>query len=151
MTINTKQSVTGFIATDPQLSTTEVGEARFFARFGQDNFRHEEDGSFTKLEPTFSNLVLYRTTAERAYERFVKGDQFVAEGYVHPYEYERDGQNFAGEEFVATKIGHDTAQTRYTVDRSPRTPAQSTPSSKLSRAFDSPQQRPGNDAPGLGR
>ncbi|SCX05970.1 hypothetical protein [Corynebacterium jeikeium] len=36
------------------------------------------------------------------------------------YTYERDGQTIAGEEFVAKKIGHDTARTRYDVDRTPR-------------------------------
>ena len=151
MAIHTQESVSGFIASDPQLSTTELGDSRFFARFGQERFRHEVDGSFTKLEPTFSNLVLFRTTAERAYERFVKGDQFVAEGYVHPYTYERDGQTIKGEEFVAKKIGHDTARTQYEVDRTPRTPTQAPEPRTQSRAFEAPPQRPGNNAPGLGR
>ena len=37
----------------------ERGDARFYARFGQENFQREEDGTFTKLEPSFGNLVLY--------------------------------------------------------------------------------------------
>ncbi|HBS75316.1 MAG TPA: single-stranded DNA-binding protein, partial [Microbacterium sp.] len=47
---------------------------RFYARVGQENYRRETDGSFTKLEPDFHNLVIYRASAERAYERFAKGD-----------------------------------------------------------------------------
>ncbi|HBR88968.1 MAG TPA: single-stranded DNA-binding protein, partial [Microbacterium sp.] len=78
MAIRTQQSLTGFIATDPQLTYTEKGEARFYARVGQENYRRETDGSFTKLEPDFHNLVIYRASAERAYERFAKGDSFVA-------------------------------------------------------------------------
>lgn len=120
MAIRTQESLSGFIASDPQLTYTERGNARFYARFGQENFQREEDGTFTKLEPSFGNLVLYRATAERAFERFTKGDQFVAEGYAHDYTYERAGQTIAGEEFVAKKIGHDTARTRYDVDRTPR-------------------------------
>lgn len=120
MTIRTQESLSGFIASDPQLSYTERGDARFYARFGQENFQREDDGTFTKLEPSFGNLVLYRATAERAFERFTKGDQFVAEGYTHNYSYERAGQTVVGEEFVAKKIGHDTARTRYDVDRTPR-------------------------------
>lgn len=81
MAIRTQESLSGFIASDPQLTYTERGDTRFYARFGQENFQREEDGSFTKLEPSFGNLVLYRATAERAFERFTKGDQFVAEGY----------------------------------------------------------------------
>ncbi|MBN9176946.1 MAG: single-stranded DNA-binding protein [Microbacterium sp.] len=121
MAIHTQESFTGFIASDPQLSHTAKGEARFYARVGQEHYRREPDGSFTELETTFHDLVAYRTTAERAHERFAKGDSFVAEGYTHPYEYERDRQTVQGEEFVAKKIGHDLARTSYEVDRNPRT------------------------------
>lgn len=151
MTIRTQQSISGFIASDPQLTQTERGDARFYARFGQENFRREDDGTFTKLETSFHNLVLYRATAERAYERFSKGDSFVAEGYLHEYSYEREGQATDGVEFVAKKIGHDTARTQYSVDRSQRAASQDAPSRGQSRAFESPQKRPSTDAPALGR
>lgn len=155
MAIRTQQSISGFIATDPQLTQTERGEARFYARFGQENYRREEDGSFTKLEPSFSNLVLYRATAERAHERFAKGDNFVAEGYAHEYTYTRDGQQINGEEFVAKKIGHDTARTRYDVDRTPRHASAAAERENVTReqnhAFDPPQARPATDSPLLGR
>ena len=151
MTIRTQQSISGFIASDPQLTQTERGDARFYARYGQENFRLEDDGSFTKLETSFHNLVMYRATAERAYERFQKGDSFVAEGYLHEYNYEREGQAIKGQEFVAKKIGHDTARTQYSVDRSPRAASHDSPARGQSRAFESPQKRPGTDAPSLGR
>ena len=140
MAIHTQESHSGSIATDPQLTYTERGEARFYARFGQESYRREQDGTFTKLEPDFGNLVMYRATAERAYERFTKGDQFVAEGYTHDYEYERDGQQITGTEFVVKKIGHDTARTRYDVDRSPRAQAVDRGgSSRETPGFKSPQ------------
>lgn len=120
MAIHTQQSISGFIATEPRLTYTENGTARFYARFGQEHYRREPDDTFTKLEPTFSNLVLYNASAERAHERFTKGDSFIAEGKINTYQYERDGQQIDSEEFVARKIGHDTARTRYTVDRTPR-------------------------------
>lgn len=151
MAIRTQQSISGFIASDPQLTETERGEARFYARFGQENYRREDDGTFTKLESTFSNLVLYRATAERAYGQLAKGDQFVAEGYVHSYEVEREGQTVADEEFVAKKIGHDTARTHYNVDRSPRSPGEPATSRTQNRAFESPPQQPTTGTPVLGR
>ncbi len=151
MTIRTQQSISGFIASYPQLTQTDRGDARFYARYGQENFRREEDGTFTKLETIFHNLVMYRATAERAYERFAKGDNFVAEGYLHEYSYDREGQAAEGEEFVAKKIGHDTARTHDEVDRSPRITERDAPEREPSRAFESPQKRPGNDAPTLGR
>lgn len=118
MAIHTQQSLSGFIASNPQLSFTDRGDARFYAKIGQEHFQRNDDGSFTKLETTFHGLVQYRRAAERSYAAFAKGDKFVAEGYIHPYEYTNaDGQAVQGEEFVAKKIGHDTARTTYTVDR----------------------------------
>ncbi|MEX1145063.1 MAG: single-stranded DNA-binding protein [Acidimicrobiia bacterium] len=121
MAIRTRQSVTGFIASDPQLTFTTGGDARFYAKVGQEHYRRNDDGSFTKLDSTFHDLVIYRRTAERAYAAFAKGDTFVAEGYVRTYEHEVDGQTRQGEEFIATKLGHDTARTSYIVERTRRT------------------------------
>jgi len=118
MTIPTQMSLHGFIATAPQLNFTGSGVARFYARVGVEHFRKETDGSFTKLDPTFHDMVMFKATAERAYARFRVGDQFVASGYVNEYELDRHGQVEAREEFVARRIGHDTAHTRYDVDRS---------------------------------
>src|SRR5699024_1619773 len=53
MSMHTQTSVSGFIASDPQLSETSKGDARFYARFGQEHYRREDDGSFTELETTF--------------------------------------------------------------------------------------------------
>lgn len=60
---------------------------------------------------------MYRRSAERAFAQLAKGDNFLAEGYVHPYTYERDGQTITGEEFVAKRLGHDAARSMYAVDR----------------------------------
>lgn len=69
MTIPTQMSLHGFIATAPQLNFTGSGVARFYSRIGVEHFRKETDGSFTKLEPSFHNLVMFKATAERAYAR----------------------------------------------------------------------------------
>jgi len=117
MAIRTQQSLSGFLVTDPELTITSKGEARFYAKVGQEHFTRNDDGSFTQLESTFHNLVQYRKAAERSYERFAKGDHFVAEGYVHEYDHDIDGQTQHAEEFVAKKLGHDAARQNYTVDR----------------------------------
>ena len=128
MTIPTQMSLPGFIATAPQLNFAGNGVARFYARIGVEHFRKETDGSFTRLDPTFHDMVMFKATAERAYARFRVGDQFVASGYVNEYELDKNGQVEAREEFVARRIGHDTARTRYDVDRSPnRQPEQQGP------------------------
>ncbi|POH66087.1 MULTISPECIES: single-stranded DNA-binding protein [Cryobacterium] len=119
MTLHTQQSLSGFIASEPQQSVTENGDTRFYVRVGQPHFRRE-GGGFTPLEPSFHDLVAYRATAERALTRFAKGDSFVAEGYVRSFQVEREGEVIDREEFVAKKIGHDLARTNYDVDRARR-------------------------------
>lgn len=119
MTIPTQMSLPGFIATAPQINFTNNGGARFYARVGIEHFRKETDGSFTKMEPTFHDLVAYGKTAEHAYDRFKVGDNFVASGYINEYELDRHGQAEAREEFVARRIGHDLARTKYEVERAP--------------------------------
>lgn len=120
MTLHTQQSLSGFIVSEPQHSVTEGGDVCFYVRVGQPHFRHEATGSFTALEPTFHDLVAYRATADRALTRFAKGDSFVAEGYVHTYQVEHNGETLEREQFVAKKIGHDLARTNYEVDRTRR-------------------------------
>jgi single-strand DNA-binding protein len=120
MVFHTQQSLSGFIASEPQRTVTEHGDIRFYARVGQPEFRREDDGSFTALEPTFNDLVAYRATAKRALARFGKGDSFVAEGYIRTFQTERDGELIEREEFVAKKIGHDVVRTDYDVDRTRR-------------------------------
>lgn len=121
MSINTKPSVTGFIASEPKRSETREGKTKFYARFGQPHAQRNEDGSFTPLEPTFSNLVAYGETAEWALENLHKGDSFLAQVNQRDYSYERDGQQIQGQEFIANKISHDSARHDYIVDRTPRT------------------------------
>ncbi|MFB7893669.1 single-stranded DNA-binding protein [Microbacterium sp. NPDC056044] len=120
MALRTQQSISGFIASEPQHSTMENGDTRLYVRIGQPHFRRNADGTFTEMEPTFHDMVAYRATAERALTRFAKGDSFVAEGYTRTYPIERDGQVVEAEEFVAKKLGHDLARTNYDVDRSRR-------------------------------
>jgi single-strand DNA-binding protein len=119
MVIPTHQSLSGFIATDPQMSFTRQDEARFSARVGVRHGRRLEDGTFEELPPTFHSMVMFGRSAERAYEQFKKGDSFVADGRVREFTYESGGQQQSGEEFVARKIGHDSARSRVTIDRTP--------------------------------
>jgi len=119
MTIPTQMSLHGFIATAPELNFTGKGHARLYARIGVEQFRKEVDGSFSKLDPTFHDLVMFDRSAERAYPRFKVGDQFVASGYIHEYEMEKNGGSEIREQFIARRIGHDCARTRYSVDRTP--------------------------------
>ncbi|MGO1553035.1 MAG: single-stranded DNA-binding protein [Micrococcaceae bacterium] len=122
MTIRTKQSLSGFVATDPELTFTSNGDARVYMRVGQPQARFEQDGTFTQLDPEFTDLVMFRRSAELAHEQFRKGDNFIAEGEALTY---TGGDGTEREQFVASRIGHDNNITRYTVDRTP--PERDTP------------------------
>lgn len=156
MDIHTQQSISGFIASTPQLGYNAQGQARLYARFGQEHFDRNPDGTFTQLESTFHDLVMFRASAERAHERFRKGDNFIAEGYVREYEATRDGEQVQTEQFVAKKIGHDTARTRYEVDRTPRTsveqdaPAQQLTAQQASPEFQPPERSNASPSSSLG-
>lgn len=117
MTIPTQMSLSGFIASNPQLTFTSNGVSRFYARIGVEHARKETNGSFTALEPSFHDLVVYRTSAERAYAQFRKGDQFVASGFIQEYDIEKEGATIRREEFVARHIGHDASRMKYEVMR----------------------------------
>ncbi|HEY0888650.1 MAG TPA: single-stranded DNA-binding protein [Nocardioides sp.] len=83
-------SLVGFIASAPELHFTKAGAECCRMRVGVEQWRKEVDGSFTKLAPTFHDMVAFESTARETYARFRKGDSFVASGYVH--EYEIDGR-----------------------------------------------------------
>jgi len=117
MSIPTQMSLAGFIASDPDLRYTTAGAEHVRVRVGVEQWRKEVDGRLTKLDPTFHDMVAFKSTARETYARFRKGDSFVASGYVHEYEVERDGRSVIKEEFVARKIGHNANKTAYKVQR----------------------------------
>src|SRR4051794_30980207 len=83
MSIPTQMSLVGFIASTPELHFTKAGAECCRMRVGIEQWRKEVDGSFTKLDPTFHDMVAFESTARETYARFRKGDSFVASGYVH--------------------------------------------------------------------
>ena len=92
MSIPTQMSLVGFVASAPELHFTKQGAECCRLRVGVEQWRKEVDGSFTKLDPTFHDMVAFESTARETYARFRKGDSFVASGYIHEYEVEsRDG------------------------------------------------------------
>ena len=115
--IPTRESLAGFIVTEPRLTTTSTGQHRLAARVGVEHWTREPDGSRTELDPTFHTLAIFGRLACRLEGRFHKGDRFVAAGHTTAYTLDRSGVTELRHEFVATRIGHDAARTRYTVDR----------------------------------
>lgn len=140
--IPTRESLAGFIVTEPRLTATNTGQQRLAARVGVEHWIKDPDGSLTELDPTFHTLAIFCPLAQRLEGRFHKGDRFVAAGHTTAYTLDRSGVSELRHEFVATRIGHDAARTRYTVDRGPtaRHPA------GLAATRDLDRPEPGADA-----
>jgi hypothetical protein len=109
-------SLAGYIATPPSISYTRKGDARMHTRVGVEHYRKEVDGTYTPLEPTYHDLVLFGPVAEKAYDQFQPGDCFIASGHIHEFE-DSKVEGLIREEFVARKIGHDAARSTYEVQR----------------------------------
>ncbi|QCX27738.1 single-stranded DNA-binding protein [Nocardioides jishulii] len=140
MSIPTQMSLVGFIASDPDLHFTTAGAEYLRVRVGVEQWRREVDGNFTKLDPTFHDMVAFESTARETYARFRKGDTFVASGYIHEYEVERrDGSSVIKEEFVARNIGHNVNKTAYEVQRR-----------RLEPTAPAPQTSPATASPAVG-
>lgn len=106
MAIRTHQSLSGYVATEPNTDPTRDGNPRFYARAGQRQARREPDGTYTALPTQYVPIVALGDAAEEAAALLSKGSGFVAEGRFRQVSYEKDGQTVTGEEFEIWKVGH---------------------------------------------
>ena len=67
MSIPTQMSLVGFVASAPELHFTKKGDECCRLRVGVEQWRKEVDGSFTKLDPTFHDMVAFESTARETY------------------------------------------------------------------------------------
>lgn len=140
MAIRTHQSLSGYVATEPDTDPTRDGTPRFYARAGQRQGRREPDGTYTKLPTEYVPIVAYGDAAEEAQALLAKGVGFVAEGRFRPVKYEKDGKTVTGHEFEVWKIGRrQTADEQHNVHeaqvaRSREVPAEFTAARQSSAA-----------------
>jgi single-strand DNA-binding protein len=120
MTIPIRQSLEGVFLTGLRPGTTRSGIPVLRAMVRAQRWRHEQDETFTAQEPVTCELVVFHEGTQRARTRFRPGDAFVASGHVNTYDAQRDGKTVQCHEFVARRIGHDAARTRYKVTRTRR-------------------------------
>lgn len=125
MPVPTGPGISGFIKSRPQLSMTVNNDARFSAWVGIPQTQIDENGVLQELEPLETRMVMFGASAQRAHEKFRRGDDIVAFGANKEYTATRDGQQVTEEYFLASHIGHDNNVTTYTVHRGPeRYPAE---------------------------
>jgi single-strand DNA-binding protein len=112
--------VYGFVAGEPRLTYNAEGEPRLYLRIGINHYKPGDGGGYIKLQPTYHDLVQFGRAAELSNERFIKGDDFVAVGYLRTYERPVDGGTEQAEQFVAYRLTHDPNTTTYEIHRQPR-------------------------------
>lgn len=118
MPMPTKPGVSGFIASDPTLSFTRYGDARFYARVGlHQDAERDEQGNFHEVEPYFTDLIMFGPSAERAHATYQKGDNFIAQGQERSYTQNVEGEQVAREQFRASTIGPNGNITTFSIDR----------------------------------
>jgi len=114
MPIPTKDSISGFVRFDPELSLTKDGVPRLYMPVGIKQSIQDKDDNWHDIAPYRAPLVMYGESAERAHKQFKAGDNFIAEGSVRSYQ---DDKGQEREEFRASRIGHDNNLTTYNVER----------------------------------
>lgn len=147
MPIPTKTGIEGFIASDPTLSYTRYGDARFYARVGIPQSTRDEDGNFHQTDPYFTDMVMFGKSAERAYNQFQKSDNFLAEGQERTYMQTVDGQQQQREQFRAGSIGHNNNMTTYEVDRSRATERTAERTAERDQARSTPEREAADQQP----
>ena len=140
MTIPIRQSLEGVFLTGLRPGSTRSGIPVLRATVRAQQWRHEQDETFTAQEPVTCDLVVFHEGTQRARTRFRPGDAFVASGHVNTYDAQRDGKTVQCHEFVARRIGHDAARTRYKVTRTRRRTRPASPSGIPARSGSSTTQ-----------
>ncbi|QAY62551.1 hypothetical protein ET495_04000 [Xylanimonas allomyrinae] len=87
--IPTRESLAGFIVTEPRRVTTAAGRYRRSARVGVEHWRAALDGTHTEAEPSFHTLALYGRLAAGLMGEFHKGERLVAAGHTRAYPIDR--------------------------------------------------------------
>ncbi|MFI8528154.1 single-stranded DNA-binding protein [Promicromonospora sukumoe] len=119
MTIPIRQSLEGVFLTGLRPGTTRTGVPVLRARVRAQQWQREGE-TFTPGEPVTCDLVVFHGSTQKTRTRFRPGDAFIASGHVNTYDVTRDGKTVQREEFVARRLGHDAARTRYKVTRTRR-------------------------------
>lgn len=115
MGIKNETVMVGRIAGDPRLTYSEkTGVPRFYARARVNHWQREDDGTFTKQNQSFHDVVVRYDLAEVAHQKFARGDDFIATGHFRTF---TDDDNNEREEFRATTISHNPTTTDYAVTR----------------------------------
>lgn len=113
--IPVEQALEGTLETDLAWSETRDGTAMLHARVRVELRNDHPDGLSHRLPPVFCTLVIFNEHTQKTYARFQAGDAIVASGHLRGLSTDKQGKERYV--FVARRLGHDAASTRYQVVR----------------------------------
>jgi len=113
-----KDSMYGFVASKPQLTYTENGDARLYFKAGQRHRHYDPETGWQNLPSTFHDVVAFKGAAQFGIQNLREKDRFIAQGSLREYTNKHTGER--EEQFEATRFLPVTAQSKNTAGRAPR-------------------------------
>ncbi|GAB4086400.1 hypothetical protein GCM10028784_30300 [Myceligenerans cantabricum] len=113
--IPVEQGLEGMLETDLTWSETRDGTAMLRGRVRVERWRASSGGPPHRLPPVFCTLVVFNEHTQKARAHFQAGDAILASGRLRALPSDEQGKE--RHVFVARRLGHDAARTRYQVVR----------------------------------
>lgn len=123
---STPVGMTGNIATEPEISTTQDGKT--FARFRLATSESQYvNGQWERSEAVFHQVSVFGKAAEAVQRTFTKGDRVAVVGTLKMETYaDRGGNRRQGTTITADTVAADPLFTPVVIDRGPDAPAAGT-------------------------
>lgn len=113
-----KDSIYAFVASKPQLTYTENGDARLYFKAGQRHRHYDPEAGWQNQPTTFHDVVAFKGAAQFGIEHLREKDRFIAQGSLREYTNKHTGER--EEQFEATRFLPATALSKHTGGRVPR-------------------------------
>ena len=116
-------SVTGFIATDPHLTTTSTDLAITSFRLASVGRRfNRETERWEDTQPSWFTVNCFRKLAEHASQSLVKGDRVIVRGKLRVRDWDNGERSGTAVEIEAESLGHDLMFGVSSFERTTHTP-----------------------------
>jgi single-strand DNA-binding protein len=116
-------SVTGFVATEPKLSTTTANHAIISFRMASVGRRfNRENARWEDTSPNWYTVHCFKKLAEHAGQSLVKGDRIIVRGRLKIRDWDNGERSGTSVEIDAESIGHDLMFGISSFERTTHTP-----------------------------
>ena len=113
-----KDSIYAFVASKPQLTYTENGDARLYFKAGQRHRHYDPEAGWQNQPATFHDVVAFKGAAQFGIEHLREKDRIIAQGSLREYTNKHTGER--EEQFEATRFLPASAASKNTGGRAPR-------------------------------